>query len=67
VWYRTLRVMLEIKLCCDRHVRVGERHQVEHGLWFPDTPLNRDKLMHAVEAGNKLYGPETYWIEERQA
>ena len=64
--YRTLRVMLEIRGCCDRHVPTDERRP-SHGLWFPDTPPNRDKLLHAIEMGNKLYGPETYWIEERQA
>jgi hypothetical protein len=36
-------------------------------LWIPDTRANRERLLQAVEFGNRLHGPATHWIEKRQA
>jgi hypothetical protein len=63
---KTLRVLLEIRLRWSDEIH-PEESEGERGLWLPDTPFNRDKLKHAVEVGNRLYGGETHWIEERQA
>jgi hypothetical protein len=64
--HNTLRVLLEIRLRWSDKARPDEPGAAG-GLWLPDTPFNRDKLRHAVEVGNRLYGHETHWIEERQA
>jgi hypothetical protein len=37
------------------------------GVWFPDTPESRKDLTIIVDAGNKVAGQGTHWLEERQA
>lgn len=34
-------------------------------VWGPDTPKGRDALARLMELGNRHYGDETHWIEER--
>jgi hypothetical protein len=63
---KALRVMVEIRL---------RRSEIVHdsttddrlSLWIPDLPRNREKLAQAAEFANRLHGPDTHWIEERQA
>ena len=65
--YRTLRVLIELRLrWSDKVIHEGVVKS-NGGLWIPDTPHGRYKLEQAVELANKLYGNETHWIEERQA
>lgn len=40
---------------------------IQGGLWHPDTPENREMLIIVMESGNESYGPDSHWIEERQA
>jgi len=37
------------------------------GLRHPDTAENRETLTIVMESGNESYGPDSHWIEERQA
>lgn len=37
------------------------------GAWFPDTPENRRDLTIIVESGCEACGPDSHWIEEREA
>ena len=63
---KPLRVLVEIRL--RRSERIEEPTTDERlALWMRDTPFNRQKLVHAAHLANQLYGPETHWIEERQA
>lgn len=65
--HRRLRVMTEIKLCWSDSAPQKEEAARRGGWWLPDTLRNRDKLCHAAEAGNSLYGDQTHWNEARQA
>jgi hypothetical protein len=65
--HRRLRVMTEIRLRWSDVVLQEKAADRRSGLWFPDTPHNRDKLYRAAEVANRLYGDQTHWIEERQA
>ena len=65
--HKTLKVLLEFRLRWSDKVIQEAPARCDGGLWVPDTPHGRDKLRQAVELGNKLYGHETHWIEERQA
>ena len=40
---------------------------INGGVWFPDTPANRRDLMIVVESGCEVAGPDTHWLEEREA
>lgn len=40
---------------------------IQGGLWTPDNPEIRKELTIIMESGNKAYGPDTHWIEEREA
>jgi hypothetical protein len=40
---------------------------IQGGLWHPDTLENRETLAIVMESGNESYGPDSHWIEERQA
>jgi hypothetical protein len=40
---------------------------IQGGLWHSDTPENRETLIIVMESGNESYGPDSHWIEERQA
>lgn len=40
---------------------------IEGGLWTPDNPEIRQELTIIMESGNEAYGPDTHWIEEREA
>lgn len=64
---KTWKVMLELRLRWSDTAFQEEAADSDGGLWIPDTPAARAKLSQAVELGNKLYGHETHWIEERQA
>lgn len=37
------------------------------GVWFPDTPENRNDLLIIVECGCEVAGPGSHWLEEREA
>ena len=65
--HKTLRVLFEIRLRWSDKVRQEGPTRVDGGLWVPDTPSAREKLEQAAALGNRLYGPETHWIERRQA
>jgi hypothetical protein len=40
---------------------------IQGGLWTPDNPEIRKELTIIMESGNEAYGPDTHWIEEREA
>ncbi len=40
---------------------------IQGGLWHPDAPENQETLIMVIESGNESYGPDSRWIEERQA
>lgn len=40
---------------------------IQAGLWSPDNQRNREELTIIMESGNEAYGPDTHWIEEREA
>jgi hypothetical protein len=40
---------------------------IQAGLWSPDTPRNREELTIIMELGNEAYGPNTHWIDQREA
>lgn len=40
---------------------------IQDGLWCPDIPQNRLDLTIIMESGNEAYGPDTHWLEEREA
>lgn len=65
--HQSLRVLFEIRLRWTDKVRQEGLTQVDGGLWIPDTPRTREKLTQQAALGNRLYGPETHWIERRQA
>lgn len=59
-----------------REIRVGwlfGLHETEDGtptdggLWWPDTPENRRDLIIIVESGCEVAGPDSHWLEEREA
>ena len=37
------------------------------GIWFPDSPDNRDDLTIVMEEGNRVAGEGSHWLEEREA
>lgn len=63
---KTLRALFEIRLRWSDEV-VQEQPARCDGLWLPDLPRNRILLNEAMALGNRLYGDETHWIEQRQA
>lgn len=63
---KTLRALFEIRLRWSDEVPQEEPAQCG-SLWRPDTPRNRHHLDEAMALGNRLYGDETHWIEQRQA
>ena len=44
-----------------------ESRPQDAGLWFPDTPANRELLNTVLDCGEEAFGTGTHWIEERQA
>jgi hypothetical protein len=64
----TLRALTEIRLRRSEELAHGSAPDggCDH-LWIPDNRTNRDRLVRAVELGNRLHGPATHWIEKRQA
>jgi len=58
---------VEIRLC--RSEGLVERDTVAalHELWRPETPYNEESLAFIALQGNRLFGPDTHWIEKRQA
>ena len=65
--HQTLRVLFEIRLRWTDKVRQQASTRVDGSLWVPDTPRAREKLSQQAALGNRLYGPETHWIERLQA
>lgn len=60
--------MIEIRLCwsvAGRESIVGE--EIQGGLWHPKTEQAAHDLEIVSDAGNEAYGPDTHWIEEREA
>lgn len=64
----TLRALTEIRLRRSDELPLGGESDggCDH-LWIPDNRANRERLLRAVELGNRLHGPATHWIEKRQA
>ncbi|MGJ7506295.1 hypothetical protein [Variovorax sp. GT1P44] len=63
---KALRILVEIRL--GRSDIVHDATTDERlSLWIPDNAHNRARLNQAAEFANKLHGPNTHWIEERQA
>ncbi len=48
----------------NRGQTIGVRPQLS---WTPDNPEIRQELTIIMESGNEAYGPDTHWIEEREA
>jgi len=69
----TLRALTEIRLGRSEEVPPeevppgGESDGGCDHLWIPDNRVNRERLLQAVELGNRRHGPATHWIEKRQA
>lgn len=40
---------------------------IQAGLWYPDIPKTRLNLTIIMESGNEADGPDTNWLEEREA
>ena len=59
----TLRALTEIRLRRSDEVFQGLEPDggCDH-LWIPDNRVNRERLVRAVELGNRLHGPATHWI-----
>jgi hypothetical protein len=64
----TLRALTEIRLRRSEELAHGSAPDggCDH-LWIPDNRTNRDRLVRAVELGNRRHGAATHWIEKRQA
>lgn len=60
---------------CAREIRVGWSEGLlaidgvpsTGGLWHLDTECNRLLLMVTVAEGQRLFGPASHWLEERDA
>ena len=64
----TLRALTEIRLRRSEEVSLGCEPDGERDhLWIPDNRTNGDRLVRAVELGNRRHGAATHWIEKRQA
>lgn len=55
------------KLSINRLIAGDGLQITPYGLWHPDTLENREILTIATESDNESYGPNSHWIEERQA
>lgn len=67
MYRQSRRVLMELRLRWTDEVIEEDKTVIPLGLWHPDTPRNRDRLAFAAYMGNRLFGPDTHWIEERQA
>lgn len=62
------RRMMEIRLGRSASVKViTDGGWPEGELWAPDNPGLRRELEVLVKVGNRLFGSESHWIEEREA
>jgi len=59
--------MKEIRLCWVA-VRITGlyREPIEYGEWCPDTEASRQNLQKIVDAGVKVWGEGSHWIQERE-
>jgi hypothetical protein len=64
---QNIKVLVEIRLRRSKDVIEPDAVAVVHELWRPETPHNEEKLAFVVQQGNRLFGPDTHWIEKRQA
>lgn len=62
----TLRALVESRLRRSESVQDATTDE-RLSLWIPDLQPNGAKLAPSAEFANKLHGPKTHWIEERQA
>lgn len=60
--------MKENRLCWSAPI-VHQEDAEEHdgAVWHLDSPDNRETLKIVMECGNQIYGPGSYWLEEREA
>ncbi|MDM0072310.1 hypothetical protein [Variovorax sp. J31P207] len=64
----TWRALTEIRLrSSDDVAHGGAPADGRDHLWIPYNRTTRERLVRAVELGNRLHGPATHWIENRQA
>jgi hypothetical protein len=60
--------MLEIRVAWPLGLHENQANEpIAHGVWFPDTPSNRQDLEIIIEAGNAACGEGTHWLEQREA
>jgi hypothetical protein len=59
--------LMEIRLRRSEDVMERNAVVVVDELWRPETPHNEEKLAFMAQQGNRLFGPDTHWIEKRQA
>ena len=65
---RPPKVLYEIRLRRAEIVRGCESDRpVEDELWRPCTPEGLRRLQNAAEIGSQLFGPQSHWVERRQA
>ena len=64
---RILRILVEIRLCCSPGIEHVPALDSRLFSWIPDHEHNRENLENAVAGANERYGPNTHWIEQRQA
>ncbi|MDM0084864.1 hypothetical protein QTI17_30125 [Variovorax sp. J31P179] len=63
----TIRALTEIRLRRSKEVFLDREPDERDHLWIPDNRANKERLIQALELGNRLHGPATHWIEKRQA
>jgi hypothetical protein len=60
--------MTEIRVCWPLGLHENEAGEpIDGGVWWPDTPENREMCQIIVEAGCEACGAETHWLVERIA
>lgn len=57
----------EIRLAWTEGLMWDDGTPCNGGLWHIDTPARRAELEHAVHHGRRLFGPNSHWLEERDA
>ena len=59
--------MKEIRLCWIATRERSPYHEaIEYGEWCHDTVAARQNLQDIVDAGIKVWGPESHWLQERE-
>jgi hypothetical protein len=59
--------MQEIRLRWAPNIVHHEEQVKDGGLWIPATDETRRDFQIIADAGNEVYGPETHWVEVRDA